>query len=108
MKASAEAGAERAGYTLVRLPYEVKVLFEEWLRLNYPDRAEKVLNYIRQCRGGKLNDPNFGSRMEGTGPHAELIRQRYELAVRRYNLNQKRQPFDLSQFRGGDPQMALF
>ena len=108
MKASAEAGAERAGYTLVRLPYEVKVLFEEWLRLNYPDRADKVLNYIRQCRGGKLNDSSFGSRMEGTGPHAELIRQRYELAVRRYNLNQKRPPFDLSKFRGGDPQMALF
>ncbi|WP_324291018.1 PA0069 family radical SAM protein [Asticcacaulis sp. SL142] len=57
VKAAADAGAIKAGYNLVRLPYEIKILFEEWLRLNFPDRANKVLNHIRQCRDGELNDP---------------------------------------------------
>lgn len=108
LKAAAEAGAERAGYTLVRLPYEIKVLFEEWLRTNFPDRAEKVLNHIRQIRGGKLNDSTFGQRMSGMGVHAELIARRFDLAVRRYGLDQMRYEKDYSLFRGGDPQMNLF
>lgn len=81
---------------------------EEWLGLNYPDRAAKVLNLIRQCRGGKLNDPGFGSRMAGTGQYAELIRRRFEVAVRKYGLNAPRREVDLSAFRGGDPQLKLF
>jgi DNA repair photolyase len=109
LKAAAEAGADSAGYNLVRLPYEIKVLFEEWLRENFPDRAEKVLNRIRECRGGRLNDPNFGSRMKGQGQYADMIRQRFILAVKKYGLNRSaREGMDYSQFRGGDPQLVLF
>ncbi|MEI9902853.1 MAG: hypothetical protein WDN06_01885 [Asticcacaulis sp.] len=93
---------------LLRLPYEIKTLFEEWLRLNVPDRAEKVLNHIRETRGGKLNDPNFGSRMRGSGVYADMIRQRFTLAVKRYGLDTPRRESDFSRFRGGDPQMELF
>ena len=108
LKASAEAGADRAGYTLVRLPYEIKVLFEEWLRLNFPDRANKVLNHIRQTRNGKLNSSEFGDRMRGNGPYADLIHKRFELAVKRLGFNSSRRTLDFTQFRGGDPQMSLF
>ncbi len=108
LKASAEAGAERAGYTLVRLPFEIKILFEEWLRENFPDRAQKVLNHIRDIRGGKLNDSTFGQRMSGTGVHAALIAKRFEVAVRKYGLNQPRYEKDYSLFRGGDRQLSLF
>jgi len=108
LKAAADAGARRAGYILVRLPHEIKLLFEDWLRLNFPDRAQKVLNHIRAVRGGKLNDPNFKTRMSGTGLIADLMRQRFRLAVRRYGLENPRTSLDCSQFRGGDPQLNLF
>lgn len=108
LKAGAEAGAIRGGYIPVRLPHEIKLLFEDWLRLNFPDRADRVLNRIRALRGGKLNDPNFKTRMTGTGLEADLLKQRYELAVRRYGLDAPRTPLDCTQFRGGDPQMKLF
>ena len=108
LQASADAGARRAGYVVVRLPHEVKILFEEWLHTHYPDRSGKVLNLIRQCRDGKLNDPNFGSRMSGTGAYAEMIRNRFKLAVKRYGLDKPSLPANFSDFRGGDPQMNLF
>ena len=109
LKAGREAGADRCGYTLVRLPHEVKVLFEEWLRINFPDRAEKVMNYIRMTRGGKLYDAQFGTRMTGTGVYADLVAKRYALAVRKLGFNTgERRRLDHSQFRGGDPQMSLF
>ncbi|ESQ79006.1 PA0069 family radical SAM protein [Asticcacaulis sp. YBE204] len=108
VKAAAEAGAERVGYSLVRLPHEIKRLFEDWLRLNFPDRADKVLNHIRQCRDGKLNDANFGSRMRGTGPFAELMAQRFALAVKRHGLDGPRERREPAPFKGGDPQMSLF
>ncbi|MGZ3304318.1 MAG: PA0069 family radical SAM protein [Asticcacaulis sp.] len=108
LKAARDAGARRAGYTLVRLPYEIKTLFEEWLRLNFPDRANKVLNHIRAIRSGKLNDPNFGTRMKGTGIYADMIHQRFTLAVRRYGLEGPRSHLDYSRFRGGDKQLSLF
>jgi len=84
---AAEAGARRAGMLLIRLPREIKDLFSEWLRLHYPQRADKVLSLIRQCRAGRLNDPNFGTRMSGTGPVAELLQQRFRLALRRHGLD---------------------
>ena len=108
LKASAEAGAGRAGYVMIRLPHEIKILFEEWLRLNHPDRADKVLNHIRMVRGGKLNDARFGSRMSGQGVYADLIRQRFALAVKRYGLDAPSRPVNLNLFRGGDKQMELF
>jgi DNA repair photolyase len=78
-----ETGACSAGYVLLRLPLEIKDLFQEWLHEHFPDRAEHILQRIRDMRGGKLNDPNFGSRMRGQGEYADLIRQRFKLAYRK-------------------------
>ena len=107
-----DAGADRAGYTLVRLPWEIKTLFEEWLGENFPDRARKVLNHIRESRGGKLNDATFGSRMVGEGIYADMLRKRFEVATRKLGFNQygreARRGLDYSQFRGGDKQLSLF
>jgi DNA repair photolyase len=108
LQAAAEAGAERAGLTLVRLPHEIKTLFEEWLRSHFPDKAGKVLSLIRQCRGGKLNQSAFGTRMGGTGPYAELLQQRFALAVKRFGLDAPRRPLDLTQFHTNGKQMSLF
>jgi len=112
LTAARAAGADRAGYTLVRLPWEIKTLFEEWLREHFPDRANKVLNHIREARGGKLNDPNFGSRMTGEGLYADLLKKRFELTARKLGFNaygrEARRALDYSQFRGGDPQLSLF
>lgn len=82
-----EAGARTAGYTLVRLPHELKNLFREWLELHLPERAEHVMSLIRQMRGGKENDPRFGHRMRGVGPFAELLRTRFQIASRRLGFS---------------------
>jgi len=108
MEAAAHAGAARAGGVLIRLPHEIKTLFEEWLRAHFPDRVDKVLNHIRECRGGKLYNAEFGSRMRGEGVYADLIQNRLKMAVKRYGLDKPGRPLDSSQFRGGDPQMSLF
>ena len=73
LEAAADAGADVAGYVLLRLPYEVKDLFESWLRTHVPLRAEHVLSRIRAMRGGELNDPRFGARFKGTGVEARLL-----------------------------------
>lgn len=86
LEAAAQAGASRAGSLLIRLPLELKDLFADWLQLHFPERAGKVLGLIRQCRGGKLNDARFGTRFTGTGPIAELLQQRFELAAGRLGL----------------------
>jgi len=83
LAAAREAGASSAGYVLLRLPHEVKILFREWLADHYPDRAKHVMSLINQTRGGKDYDAEFGQRMSGTGPYAELLRTRFELARRR-------------------------
>ena len=80
LDAAAAAGAASAGYVLVRLPHEVKELFQAWLEAHQPARARHVLSLIRQCRDGRLNDPEFGSRMRGGGVFAELIAQRFAKA----------------------------
>src|SRR5262249_47864134 len=67
LEAATEAGAESAGFVMLRLPYEVKDLFREWLQAHYPLRAGHVMSLIQQMRGGRDNDPNFGSRMRGAG-----------------------------------------
>lgn len=87
---AAQAGAKIAGYTVLRLPYELKDLFREWLALHAPERAEHVMSLIRQMRGGKDNDARFGARMRGEGEFAELIRQRFRLACRKHGLNATR------------------
>jgi DNA repair photolyase len=84
--AAAEAGALRAGYVLLRLPHELKALFRQWLDEHLPQRAEHVMSLIRGARAGQENDPRFGSRMRGTGPWAQLLRDRFALACKRHGL----------------------
>jgi DNA repair photolyase len=91
LEAAAGAGADVAGYVLLRLPFEVKDLFESWLWAHVPLRAEHVLSRIRATRGGELNDPRFGSRFKGRGVEAQLLAQRFEIACRRFQLNRRRQ-----------------
>jgi DNA repair photolyase len=87
MEAAVEMGARWAGYVMLRLPYEVKDLFREWLAEHHPKRASHVMSLIQDVRGGRDNDPNFGSRMRGTGPVAQLIRNRFNIAHRRLGLD---------------------
>jgi len=99
LEAAAEAGATRAGFTVLRLPLEIKELFEEWLRQHRPDRAERVLSLIRQMRGGALYQSSFGLRMRGEGPIAELLSARFGAAVKRLGLNKIRYRLDTLRFR---------
>ena len=95
LAAAREAGASSAGYVLLRLPYEVKTLFREWLAEHYPERAKHVMSLINQARGGRDNDPNFGSRMRGTGPYADLLKTRFVVATRKLGLNSERNRTEL-------------
>ncbi len=88
VSAAAGAGAQFAEYIPLRLPHGVAALFEDWLEATYPTRKSAVLDRIRSLRGGNLNDPRFGSRMEGEGPHAEVIGRMFEVACRRAGLGQ--------------------
>ena len=92
LQAAAEAGARNAGFMLLRLPHELGTLFEQWLREHYPRRADRVLNLLRDARGGQLNDPRFGHRMRGEGPYAVLLAARFKAACRRFGLNEARGP----------------
>jgi DNA repair photolyase len=87
LEAAAAAGVRSAGYVLLRLPYEIKELFREWLEAHFPERAAHIMSLVRAMRGGRDNDPRFGFRMRGTGPYAELLRERFRLACRRLELN---------------------
>jgi DNA repair photolyase len=111
LEAAAAAGARWAGYVLVRLPYEIKDLFREWLAEHYPDRAAHVMSLIRDMRGGRDNDPRFGTRMRGTGPYAQLLSNRFRLACRRLRLNsERRTSLDTTLFKppgAAAPQMQL-
>jgi DNA repair photolyase len=99
LEAAAAAGARRAAFLMLRLPFEVAPMFEAWLREHHPDRAERVLNHVREMRGGRLNDPRFGHRMRGQGPYAEMISLRFAHACRRLGLNASAAPaLDTSQF----------
>jgi DNA repair photolyase len=111
LEAARDAGATRASTILLRLPLEIKDLFREWLREHAPARAERVLSLLRQSRGGALYNPEFGTRMTGTGPLAELLSQRFRKACARLGLNQRRWDLDATRFapppRPGD-QLGLF
>ena len=98
LEAAAKAGATMAGWILLRLPNEVRPLFKEWLAAHHPQRAEHVISIIRQSRGGRENDPNFHSRMSGTGNFVELIGKRFDLACRKLGLNRA---YDHMAPRGG-------
>jgi DNA repair photolyase len=104
MEAVVEAGALWVGYVMVRLPYEVKDLFREWLTEHHPQRAAHVMALIQDMRGGRDNDPNFGSRMRGTGPVAALIRNRFKITERRLGLDVgKRLELNTALFRRPGP-----
>jgi len=111
LEAAAEAGARSAGYVVLRLPHELKQLFTKWLETHYPLKAKHVLSLVRQTHGGQLYDGEFGKRMKGTGPYAELLRRRFETACRRLGLSRSPVPLDTSRFRtpprAGD-QLDLF
>jgi DNA repair photolyase len=98
LEAAMNAGATRAGFTVLRLPLEIKELFEEWLRANRPDRAERVLSLIRQMRGGALYQAEFGTRMKGEGPIAQLMAARFSASVKRLGLNRIRYRLDTLRF----------
>ncbi|MBD3609946.1 MAG: PA0069 family radical SAM protein [Gammaproteobacteria bacterium] len=107
----ASAGAQWAEYILLRLPHEVKSLFEGWLQQHRPLKATYVMNLIRDMRGGKAYASQFGQRMTGTGNHAELLAQRYKLACKKYGLERRDISLDNSLFRTPEQvgeQLALF
>ncbi|MEM1029320.1 MAG: PA0069 family radical SAM protein [Myxococcota bacterium] len=111
--AAADAGAKGAGALLLRLPHELKDLFNAWLSAHYPLRRQRVLERLRDCHGGELYRARFGERMRGTGPYADMLQHRYRQALRRFGLSERRYDFDTSAFvpppRGGRPgQLPLF
>jgi len=108
LEESARAGAAQAAYVIMRLPNELRPLFHEWVHAHYPQRAEHVISIIRQVRGGRDNDPRFGSRMTGSGNFADLIEKRFEIACRRFGLNERTRDLDCSRFRPPTPQLQLF
>ncbi len=99
LQAAAEAGATQANYILLRLPLEIADLFDEWLRVHAPNRAERVLSLIRQCRDGELYKSQFGSRMKGSGPIAELLSKRFKLACKRFGLNARDADLNCADFK---------
>ena len=111
LEAAAAAGAERAGYVLLRLPHEVAELFREWLQQHFPDRAAHVMALVQAARGGRDNDSRFGLRMAGEGAWVSMLKQRFHLAARRLNLGEGRgHSLDCSQFQPPTrrvPQLSL-
>lgn len=109
LKAAAGAGATFAGHIVLRLPHAVKDLFEAWLSQHFPDRREKVLNRIREVRGGELNDPKFGSRMSGTGVYADQIHELFRLSCRKAGIAGDHPELSTAAFRiPPGPQLTLF
>ncbi|AUT67638.1 MULTISPECIES: PA0069 family radical SAM protein [Paraburkholderia] len=100
LEACAEAGATSASYIVLRLPWEVAPLFKGWLEAHFPDRAERVMNRVRDMRGGKDYDSSFSTRMKGEGLWADLLKQRFANAVRRLGLNARNHGIlDMSHFK---------
>jgi DNA repair photolyase len=108
LKAVADSGAQRVGYTVVRLNGAIGGIFKDWLQKNYPDRFEKVWHMIQSCHGGLVNDSRFGNRMRGDGNIAQLINDSFKLHCRINKLNTVRPELDSSQFRIPGSQIRLF
>jgi DNA repair photolyase len=111
LDAAAAAGVKEAGYVLLRLPLEVRDLFREWLKANFPHRDEHVFKLIRDTRGGKDYDSTWGKRMKGGGPYAYLIGRRFELACEKLGLNLRKSTLTTEHFRRPKPaseQLSLF
>lgn len=99
LAAAQQRGAEQAGYVLLRLPWEVRDLFRQWLSAHYPLKARHVMSIIQQSRGGRDYDSTWGLRGRGTGPFADLLAQRFRLACQRLGLNRREVHLDTSLFR---------
>ncbi len=119
LSAAANAGATAAGYTVLRLPWEINPLFQEWLQTHFPERAERVMNRIRDMRGGKDYDADFATRMRGEGLWADMIRQRFMKGLKRYGLDKSwrygeldcsrfRKPLSIPVKENRDGQMDIF
>jgi len=109
LEAAARAGAQGAGYVPLRLPWGVAPLFEEWLERHFPDRRDKVLGRVRAMRGGKLNDPRFGSRMRGEGIFAEQMHALFTVSSRKAGLTREHPELSTAAFRvPGREQLSLF
>jgi len=108
LKAVANAGAIRAGYTIVRLNGAISQIFEDWLRKNFPDRFDKVWHMIQSCHGGNVNDSRFGERMRGDGNIAQMIRDNFKLHCRLNSLNTKEIFLNHSSFKVPGSQISLF
>jgi len=108
--ACSKAGARAAGYVMLRLPLEVRVLWTEWLEAHYPDRARRVMKIVRESRGGKEYDPTFKTRMTGTGQYAELMKNRFILARKRNGLKRQSDQLDTTLFSPSrlSAQLSLF
>lgn len=98
IKAAADAGADAASFTIVRLNGAIAEIFKDWIHKAYPDRAEKVLHMIADCHGGKLNDSRWGTRMSGDGKVAESIHQLFRIAVNRFMKGRSMRPQDFGHF----------
>jgi len=107
LKAAADAGARSAGRIVMRLPHGLKELFDQWLEKHAPERRNKVLARVRDVRGGKLNDPSFGTRMSGEGPFAESIHRMFELHRNRLGLTQRTE-LSIDAFQRPTDQPSLF
>jgi DNA repair photolyase len=111
LQAVAEAGARRAAWVMLRLPYQVKDLFLDWLKRSvHPDRARKVESLIRQSRGGKLYQASYDDRRRGKGHLAEQLSQTFDVFTRKYGLNRDIRPLSTAHFRRPElnGQMGLF
>ena len=110
LEAVAAAGARQAHYIFLRLPFEVRDLFVEWLETHFPDRAEHVMSLVRQASGGRDYDHRFGVRQRGRGPYADLLASRFRNACKRHGLERRRyqDALDCSLFeRPGQQQLGL-
>jgi DNA repair photolyase len=101
LEAAREAGARRAFYQVIRLPWELAPIFRQWLQQHCPERAGRVMARIQDMRGGRDYDSDFATRMKGSGPWADLLRQRFHKACARLGYSMEREPMDLSRFQPG-------
>jgi len=108
LAACRKAGAVTAGYVALRLPFGLAPLFEEWLGIHAPLQKEKVLNRVREIRGGRVNDPNFKSRLKGEGAYAEHLKQMFEVSCRKAGINGTRPQLSTAAFRRPGEQRRLF
>ena len=98
LEAASRAGARHAGYVLLRLPHEIREMFEAWLHTHFPDRARHVLSLVRDTRGGALNDSRFHHRFSGQGVYADLLMRRFTRAARQWGLDESREGLDCTRF----------